>query len=245
MTHSVPLSVVSFVVAALVMAVGAAIQGSVGFGAALFAAPVLALVHPSFVPAPLILAALVLNLLMVRRERGGHHWRTVAWPIAGQVPGALLGAVLLAVATDDDVLGAMVGLVVLAAVALSVAGLHPRPSRPVLFVAGSMSGVMQSTVGAGGPPIALAFQHSNGPELRAALSRYFSVSCLVSLAFLVLLGRVGGRELAEATALLPGAVGGFVASGWVSRHVDGAVARRAVLALSAISAVVVLVKALT
>jgi hypothetical protein len=236
---------ITFVLAALVMALGAAVQGSVGFGAALLAAPLLVLIDPSFVPAPLILATLALNLLVVRRERGSHHWRTVAWPLAGQIPGALAGAALLAVVTDGQLLGTLFAAMLLTAVALSASGLHPRPSRPLLVAAGGMSGVMQSTVGAGGPPVALAFQHRSGPDLRATLSRYFVVSCVVSLASLVALGRVGGRELAEGAMLLPGVFGGFAASGWLARRVDGSVARRAVLVLSAAAAVMLLVKALT
>ncbi|WP_334143088.1 sulfite exporter TauE/SafE family protein [Rhabdothermincola sp.] len=234
----------TFFAAATVMAAGAAVQGSVGFGAALVAAPLLALIDPTFVPAPLILAALILNILMLRRERGSHLWRAVAWPIAGQIPGALMGAGLLALAADDHVLGVVFGAMILVAVALSISGLRAEPTPPVLFAAGSLSGVMQSTVGAGGPPIALALQGRSGPDLRAALARYFTVSCLVSLGFLVAVGQVGGRELVDAAVLLPGAVVGFLASGWVSRHVDGVVARRSVLILSAIAALAVLARSL-
>ncbi|WP_208027765.1 TSUP family transporter [Rhabdothermincola sediminis] len=227
-----------------VMAAGAAVQGSVGFGAALVAAPLLALLDPTFVPAPLILAALVLNILMLRRERGSHHWRAVAWPIAGQIPGALMGATVLVLASDDGALGVIFAAMILAAVALSISGLRAEPTPPVLFAAGSLSGLMQSTVGAGGPPIALAFQGRSGPDLRAALARYFTVSCLVSLGFLAAVGQIGGRELVDAAVLMPGAVTGFIGSGWVSRHVDGVVARRAVLTLSALAALAVLARSL-
>jgi uncharacterized membrane protein YfcA len=233
-----------FVLAALVMGVGAAVQGAVGFGAALMAAPVLALLDPTFVPAPLILAALVLNLLVMRRDPGAHHWAPVKWPVIGQVPGALIGVAVLSAAASDDTLGVLFGVLILFAIALSLSGLHPRPTRPVLFGAGTLSGFMQSTVGAGGPPIALVFQNESGPVIRASLSRYFLSSCTVSLFFLTLAGQVGGAELVAAVVLLPGTVLGFLASGWVAHHVDGDVARRAVLTLSAVAAVAVLLKAL-
>jgi uncharacterized membrane protein YfcA len=88
------------------------------------------------------------------------------------------------------------------------------------------------------------FQNESGPVIRASLSRYFLSSCTVSLVFLTLAGQVGGAELVAAVVLLPGTVLGFLASGWVAHHVDGDVARRAVLTLSAVAAVAVLLKAL-
>jgi uncharacterized protein len=244
MAHSGPLTVGVFVLAAIVMGVGAAVQGAVGFGAALLAAPLLALLDPALVPAPLILAALVLNLLVMRRYPGAHHWRPVRWPVVGQVPGALVGVTVLTVVANDDALGVLFGALILFAVGLSVSGMHPRPTRPVLFGAGSLSGFMQSTVGAGGPPIALVFQNEPGSVLRASLSRYFLSACTVSLTFLIVAGQVGSDELTDAVLLLPGTVVGFYASGWVAKHVDGAVARRSVLILSAVAAFAVLVRSL-
>ena len=226
------------------MAVGAAIQGAIGFGANLFAAPLLVLISQDYVPAPVIMAAFVLNLLIMRRDPGPHHWRLAAWPIAGQLPGALAGAALLSVVTERDGLGILFGSLTLVAVGLSLSGLHPRPTKPVLTGAGTISGFMQTTAGMGGPPIALALQHAEGPELRGALARFFGVACVVSLAMLALFGQVSGHDFAIGAALLPGTFAGFAVSGWLAQRVDRGRVRTAVLSLSAAAAALILVKSL-
>lgn len=232
----------SLILAAMVMAVGAAIQGAIGFGANLFAAPLLVLISHDYVPAPVIMAAFVLNLLIMRRDPGPHHWRLAAWPIAGQIPGALAGAALLSVVTARDGLGVLFGALTLVAVGLSLSGLHPRPSRPVLAGSGTLSGFMQTTAGMGGPPIALALQHAEGPELRGALARFFGVSCVVSIAMLAIFGQVTGHDAVIGAALLPGTVVGFAVSGRLARHVDRGRVRIGVLSLSAVAATIILVK---
>lgn len=231
-------------VAALAMFVGASVQGAVGFGAALLAAPVLALLDPRFVPAPVILAALVLNLLVMRREPGRHHWRETVWPILGLLPGSFAGAAVLAVATDRDGLGVLFGVLILASVALSASGLHPRRSPGVLVGAGAIGGFMQATVGAGGPPVALAYQDASGPDLRGGLSRYFLVSCVVSLGMLAVFGQLSWLDVEVGAAMVPGAVAGFAVSGRVKDHVDAGPVRLAVLALAALGGLTVFVKAL-
>lgn len=238
------MTVLAVSVAFAVVAVGAAVQGSVGFGAALIAAPVLALIDPRLVPAPVIVTGLVLNLLMVRRERAHTQWSDVAWPISGLVPGALGGAALLAAAASTRQLGALMGTMILVGVGLSAWGLHPRRSRATLLGAGTLSGFMQSTVGAGGPPIVLVLQHEDGPVLRSTLSRFFVVSCLVSLTMLAFFGQIEGEDAALSLMLIPGTVAGFAASGWTARHVDGPRARVVVLALAGVAGAAVLVRAL-
>src|SRR5438034_6678902 len=52
--------------AALAMAVGALVQGAVGFGASLVAAPLLVLVDVRLVPGPIGIASLTLNFLIIR-----------------------------------------------------------------------------------------------------------------------------------------------------------------------------------
>ena len=48
------------VAAAVIMAIGCALQAAVGFGFALFSAPLLLLIDPRFVPGPILLAAIPL-----------------------------------------------------------------------------------------------------------------------------------------------------------------------------------------
>ena len=68
--------------ATLVMALGALVQASVGFGCAVIAAPILLLLHPVFVPGPIILAA---SLLSFRISALAHGFRHVPAELADTV----------------------------------------------------------------------------------------------------------------------------------------------------------------
>ena len=62
-------TVTEAVLAALIFGLGAAVQGAVGFGANLVAAPLLVLLGEGFVPGPVIVASGVLNLLRGLAQR--------------------------------------------------------------------------------------------------------------------------------------------------------------------------------
>src|SRR3954454_8024956 len=75
--------------AALGMAVGALVQGAVGFGGSLVGAPLLALVDVRLVPGPIGIASLVLNVLILRRSDLGTPDPGIRWATAGLLPGTL------------------------------------------------------------------------------------------------------------------------------------------------------------
>ncbi len=229
--------------ATAVMLLGAAVQGCVGFGSNLVAAPLLILIDPGFVPAPVIMASTVLNALVTRREKGAHHWEAMRVPIIAVIPGSLAAAVLVWRAGTSDTLTILFGLVILAAVALTASGLHLRRSRRNLACAGSVSGFMGTAVGIGGPPIALLFSNATGPEIRGALSRFFLVSAGISLVMLACFGQVKLEDLWMFLVLLPGTFVGYAISGWLAQHVDRGHVRIAVLGLSTISALVAIGRA--
>ena len=126
-------------VAVLTMLVGATLQGSVGFGMGLLASPILILIDPRFVPAPILLATLVLTTFMTWRERHAVDTSGLRWAIVGRVFGTTAAATVLAVLPQDR-LSILFGSLVLLAVLMSVSGLRFRPERSVLIVAGALSG---------------------------------------------------------------------------------------------------------
>src|SRR5918998_2326429 len=82
---------VTIVLAGLAVALGALVQGAVGFGLALVAAPLLAIIDPALVPVPMLLLATAHALLMLRREHGDTDWTGVGWALLGRLPGIALG----------------------------------------------------------------------------------------------------------------------------------------------------------
>lgn len=243
MEAAIHLDATGFAVMFLVVTVGAAIQGTVGFGANLLAAPVLAVIEPEALPATLMLLVLVLAVPMVQRERHGVDWQAVRWLMIGRVPGTVIGS-LVVVAVTADTLSVLAGLAVLLAVASSLLSASVPITRATTIATGVASGAMGTATSIGGPPVALLYQHQEGPRLRATLAATFVFGTALSLAAVAVAGAVAGWHLALALALLPGTALGVVVSGRLTHRVDGDWLRPMVLALAAVVALVAVVRGL-
>lgn len=231
------------VVAFLIMAAGGCLQGAVGFGSNLVAAPLLLLVDEAYVPVAVVVGSLVLNGLMILREHAGHFDPTIKPAMVSQVPGAVVAGLVIT-SLPQRQLSLLFAALVLLAVAISVAGWHLRPTRRTLVGAGVAAGFMGTISGIGGPPVALVYQRAPGPTLRATLCRFFLVGGLVSLAVLALSGEVDGDSLRACLVTVPASATGFAASTPLVRHIDRGSVRPYVLGLSALAAVAVLAREL-
>ncbi len=230
------------VVLALAFA-GTVVQGAVGFGFALLVVPALLLVDPTNVPTAVILVGLPMVALMALRERHAIDVPGFLRLTVGRVPGTVVGAWFLAT-QGPSVTAAVVGALLLAAVALSVVGPVGAGGPRTELVAGFASGVM-STVGAvGGAPLGLAFQRRPGPEVRATLAVAFAVGLLMSLLALALAGEVRREHALLALALTPAMAAGLWASRRVATRLDGGRLRPAILAFAGVAGAVALGRAL-
>lgn len=227
----------------IVFTIGCTLQGVLGFGAGVFAVPLLALIHPDFVPGPVLMVNPVLTGLYSWRERGSVDRRSLAWAVTGRVPGVLVGAVALSVVAEER-LGVLFGVLILVSVALKASGLHSRRTPCSLLAAGGLSGFMGTTVAVGGPPIALAFHDLPGPVLRATLSSYFMVGTTVSLVVLALADQFGTSDLILATWLILPVLVGVALSGPLRGPLDHGWLTPTVYLLSVASALVLLVRSL-
>lgn len=235
------LTPVEAAVGCVVVAVGAVVQGSVGIGLAILAAPVLALIEPRFVPGPLLLCGFVLTLLMTYRERESVDFAGLQWALLGRLAGTIAAAVFLS-AVSRDVLDVAFGTLVLLGVALSTGGVHLRPTPPNAMVAGTLSGFMGTISSIGGPPMALIYQAECGVRVRGTLSGFFLIGTAGSMVALWLIGRFGGEEIVATVGLLPGIVAGFALSTKTARLLDRRGIRPLLLLLSAVAGVAVLVR---
>ena len=231
----------TIVLAGLAVALGALVQGAVGFGLALVAAPLLAIIDPALVPVPLLLVATAHALLALRREHGDTDWTGVGWALLGRLPGIALGVLAVAL-LPPRWFAAVVGLTVLACVALSVVSWQPRPTVPALLVAGVVSGAGGTASAIGGPPVALLYQGASGPRVRATLAAYFAAGSLLSLIGLAVGGQVEGDSVRTAALLLPFMILGFALSGPARRYLDRGWTRPGVLALAGAGALALLVQ---
>ncbi|MGW9306730.1 sulfite exporter TauE/SafE family protein [Saccharomonospora azurea] len=220
---------------------GALVQGSVGYGMNLVAAPLLALVDPRLVPVPLLVVALAHAALAFGREFRDVDWRGVGYVMVGRLPGTALGVLAVALLAERP-FAAIVGAAVLACVVLSVVSWTPRPTPGALVVAGVASGTFGTASSIGGPPIALLYQHESGPRIRATLAVCFGVGSSLSLLALGVAGQVHGYQLTTVLWLLPFLVAGFLLSGPARRFLYGRRMRVAVLSVAAASALALLAR---
>lgn len=224
-----------------VVALGAFVQGVVGFGSLLIAAPLLVLIDPTLVPGPILVSGLLLALLMAYRERRGLEVRGVGWAFAGRVPGSVVGALILA-AVPPAGFDLLVGGTVLLGVLVSTARIEIAPSPAALFGAGFVAGITGTTTSVGGPPVAFVYQHESGERLRGALAGFFVMGSVLSMVTLAFVGRFGGRDLFAGLVLVPGTLAGYAASGPLARLVDRGYTRVAVLGVSAAAGLVLILR---
>jgi uncharacterized membrane protein YfcA len=234
---------VVILLAGLVVAAGALLQGAVGFGLALVAAPLLVLLGPAFVPVPLLALVTVHALLALRRERGDADWRGVGWALLGRLPGIAVG-VLAVAALSRRAFAVLVGATVLLAAVVSVVRWRPRPTPRALLVAGLVSGIGGTATSIGGPPVALLYQDEHGARVRATLAAYFAVGAVLSLGGLAVGGLVTLDALRATALLAPFMIAGFLLSGPVRRLLDRGWTRPAVVGVSGVAGLAVLAQAL-
>ena len=226
-----------------VVVVGALVQGSVGMGLGLVTVPFLLQIDPVFVPGPILAAGLLLNLLMVRRERQELSFFGVKWGVVGRVLGTIIVSLTLSQLPQDQAAIAA-GLAILVAVGLSFSGLSVEPTIGTLLGAGTVSGIMGTLASVGGPPMALLFQKQDGPRLRATMSGYLLLGSLASVLGLVSVGSFRLPEVQATLLFLPAILVGYALSGRMVSLLDAGYTRSAVLIVSAASSVVLLVRTL-
>lgn len=229
------------ILAFLIATFGALLQGSVGFGLGLLSVPLLILIDPVYVPGPVLLAALFLNLFIFLRERYAINIKGLHWAVVGRVVGAIIGAKILIVIPQRSV-SMMFGAMVLMAIGISLAGFRPSVTPKNIFGAGIASGIMGTTSSIGGPPMALVYQRQKGPTIRGTLSGIFIFGTIISLIALSVIGRFGLTEIKVTAVLMPGVVLGFFLSNRSTQILDRGFTRPAVLITSAISGIAVILR---
>lgn len=241
LTGAMELSWFELVAALTAVVVGAAVQGSIGFGMNLVAVPVLALLDPSLLPATLVLAGLPVSILMIRREHHAIDRRGLAWIFAGRIPGTVLGAWVVSVASPDA-LSAIVGATVTVAAVMSSRELRIRVNARTSATAGFASGTMGTAAAIGGPPLALLYQRHDGPVLRSTLAASFLLGTAFSVAALTFADQVGSRHVVMAGVLTPAIAVGIMISSRVTAIVDGRWLRPAVLGVAIVAGVAAILR---
>ncbi|EGM68684.1 sulfite exporter TauE/SafE family protein [Shewanella sp. HN-41] len=228
-------------IASVIVFLGAFTQSLIGFGLAVVASPLLYIVDPELVPAPVIVMGFTIALLTLLRERGHLEFNDLQYALMGRVPGGFIGASLLLFA-PQPILGLAIATIVAVAVVLSLYKFSLPVNKVTLFGAGVVSGIFGNIAAIGGPPMAILLAGKDAAKFRAALSAFFIFSSTIALVILGVMGLLEIKHLWLSLMLLPSVFLGYLVAGTLVGNVDKHRTKMATLTLCGISALVLTVK---
>jgi uncharacterized membrane protein YfcA len=222
--------------------VGAVVQGSVGFGIVVVAAPFVIWAAPELMPGSMLICGFVMPLLHLVsrwREVDGSSLRSA---LAGRLLLTPVGVWVVAV-SSPRLIALLVGVLVLvvALVSAYAPAFEARPRN--LVVAGMLTGVSGTSAAVGGPFVAMTLQHEDPATIRATLAAFFTVGSLASLLGLVVAGELTGSQVRWGAILVPFLVVGFVLAGPVTRRLEGNRMRVAMLVFCLVSGASIILRA--
>ncbi|WP_245601001.1 sulfite exporter TauE/SafE family protein [Marinobacterium jannaschii] len=230
--------------ALLIVTCGITLQGLVGIGFGLVAAPLLYLINPAYVPAPILISGFLLSVLLVLGERNSVDWRRVLTASLFRLPGAYLGTLLLLTLPQQS-LSILFGLTLLFAIAVSWRAFSIQITPFNLATGGFFSGLIGTATSVGGPPIALVYQQLDRLTVRNELAAFFLIGTPVSILMLFSQDAVSDESLALTVKILPAVIAGWGLSRILNGRLKAGSAKPALLGISLLSALVVLIDGLS
>ena len=231
-----------FIVALLAVVAGSALQSMSGFGLAVIASPILVIINPNFLPAPILALGFILSLLNCIRYRQQLHFSNIKLALLARIPGSILGILLLAL-LPPIFFAIGFSLLIMLSVLLTYRRIDIHHCERNLVIAGFFSGLMGTTTSVGGPPIALVYQNSNLSTLRAELGLFFLIGTLVSLAMLFVSGNINYAQVELTLPLVPALFVGFFLSFYLDKYLGQRYLKPSIAAISLTSCGIILLKA--
>jgi uncharacterized membrane protein YfcA len=232
-----------YAAAFVVVAFAAVVQYRTGVGFGLFAAPLVALAAPQFVPVPIIGLTLVTATIAMAGTWRGIVWPELGWSISGRTIGAFAAIVILAQLTGQRQFMLVFGVLVLLAVAMSLAGFRFRFSGRLLFIMGAVSGFTATITSVGGPPMAIAYQDQKPDHARPNMSAFFAIGCVVVLLVRQINGLNKVADFVNSVLLLPALGVGVLAAPLFKGLIDSNF-RTMLLIVCALSSLLLIARAL-
>ncbi|USE34244.1 sulfite exporter TauE/SafE family protein [Endozoicomonas sp. SCSIO W0465] len=236
------LSLLQVVAAMGVVGLGAIVQGTIGFGMAVVAAPFLYQIDPALVPGPLIFSGMALGALSARRYASEIDVAILGYSLLGRVPGSMIGVLILTLVSIQH-LSLVLGGTVLLAVVGSILPYQLKMTPFTLFSAGLCSGVMGTSASIGGPPMALLLQNESGNRIRANLSVFFVVGSGISLIMLAVNDLLSKEQLIYGVCLFPAVLTGHWIAGKVVEKVEKERFRQIMLVICSLSGITAILSA--
>ena len=179
--ESIPLQVMGVVFLATL------IRSAFGFGEALVAVPLLALLLPLKVATPLaVLVSITIAAVVVAQDWRKIHVRSTGWLVGATVFGTPVGLLLLTSRHQKAVLVGL-GIFIMAFAAYSLLGSRPpelkHESRAWMLGCGFCAGVLGGAFGMNGPPLVVygAMRRWSPQHFRATLQAYFLPASMIGM----------------------------------------------------------------
>ena len=224
-----------------VVLLGSLLQGLIGYGIGLLCAPLLFLISPTLVPAPLILISTVLTIIMMARDRSHLQFDQIRWAMKGGFIGAVCAGLILKVATKDQFEFAF-GFLILLAVVISLLGFKPKVNKKSNVIVGFTSGLMGTITAVGGPPMALLYQHGDIKNIKANLTAFWVFLNIIAISTLAFIGQLTFDTLILVAQATPGVVLGLYLSTKLQGLLQPHLVRNAILVLCAITSIVAMIR---
>lgn len=231
-------------IALVAVVFGSMVQSTLGIGLGMLAGPLLTLADRAFVPGAILIVILPMTFAIAARERSGIDYRGAGLALIGRLPGVILGAWAIAIASERFLV-VLVASTVLASVVLSCTKTRFTTAPRTLFTAGLVSGFMGTSTGVGGPPMAMTYQHADPAVMRSTVSAFFLVGACMSIVGLALTGAIGTRQVQLGALLLPAVAIGFGLAQVFAKRIRPESIRPAVLTVCAISSIALLIEEFT
>lgn len=176
----------TLVIVLVVIFLATVIRSAFGFGEALVAVPLLALVIPVEVAAPLaVLVSISVAIVILIQDWRKVHFRTAGWLIVSTLLGIPLGLWLLTAAAED-VVKAVLAVVIIAFSSYCLGSRTPVELKDdrLAGVFGFAAGVLGGAYGMNGPPLIIygSLRRWSSEFFRATLQGYFLPASLIGMA---------------------------------------------------------------
>jgi uncharacterized protein len=163
------------------------VRSAFGFGEALIAVPLLALLMPLNMAAPLaVLLSIAIAAVVVIQDWKHIHLKSAAGLLAATVFGVPLGLFVLTHGRQELVkagLGILIMLFAAYSLLLPNALRIERESRPLLLLSGFLAGVLGGAYGMNGPPLVVygSLRRWSPQHFRATLHAYFLPASMLGM----------------------------------------------------------------
>ncbi|MCY3559809.1 MAG: sulfite exporter TauE/SafE family protein [bacterium] len=197
------MSAAEIVLAIAAVAGGAIVQGSVGVGLSLVAAPALVAIDPSFIPGPLLIVGQIVGIRHIIVEGRHIDWQALRHALWGLPVGIAAGLAVVEF-VPLRILALIVGILTAVSAAVLLGGFRLPQTRKTEIAGGltcSFGGLAASLPGA---PLAICFSEMRPPALRSTSSLFIGIVGVVGIALLAARDRFGLHELTLIGYMAPG-----------------------------------------